>query len=125
MLQQITNTIAEYPKPQIVLASIGALAATFFVASKLTSTNKKPKLTVKNPKSDVVYLFAFLGLKDEHYSPFCSKIEAYLKFSKIPYELMRGSPNNSPTKKLPYIEINGELIYDSTFIIEYLKKKIR
>lgn len=56
-------------------------------------------------------------------SPFCLKIETYLRMTKIPYELV---PNvdvrKAPKKKLPYIEHDGRTIADSHFIISYLER---
>jgi len=55
-------------------------------------------------------------------SPFCMKVENYLRMAGLPYEI---APNAShfkaPKGKLPYIEDGGKAIADSSFIIEYLK----
>ena len=56
-------------------------------------------------------------------SPFCMKLETYLRMSGLPFEI---APNanvmKAPKGKMPYIEDNGHAIADSTLIIEYLKK---
>lgn len=58
------------------------------------------------------------------FSPFCLKLETYLKVAKIPYEnKLTVSTAKSKKKKLPMILDHGELIEDSTFIIEHLKQK--
>jgi glutathione S-transferase len=51
------------------------------------------------------------------------KVETYLRMMKLPYEIVETMPLKAPKGKLPYIEDNGEVIADSAFIIEYLKKK--
>lgn len=56
-------------------------------------------------------------------SPFCMKLENYLRMSGLPFKL---APNanimKAPKGKMPYIEDNGRVIGDSTLIIDYLKK---
>jgi len=55
-------------------------------------------------------------------SPFCLKVETFLRINKIPYENNRGYKMGKKGK-LPWIEYNGERIADSKFIFEYLKDK--
>jgi glutathione S-transferase len=57
-------------------------------------------------------------------SPFCVKVEAYLKLAGIPYETLSGAQNlrKAPKGKLPYIEDNGKIIPDSSLILKYLKE---
>jgi glutathione S-transferase len=55
-------------------------------------------------------------------SPFCLKLETYLKASKIPYKNVPNADiRKSPKGKMPYIEHEGKLIGDSGFIIKYLE----
>ena len=55
-------------------------------------------------------------------SPFCMKVENYLRMTGMPFEVPRNaSVLKAPKGKLPYIEDNGKLIADSAFIIEYIK----
>jgi glutathione S-transferase len=54
-------------------------------------------------------------------SPFCLKLETYLRMAEIPYEVVIGDMGKAPKGKLPYIEDNGKTIADSNLIIEYLK----
>lgn len=57
------------------------------------------------------------------FSPACLKLKTYLRFAGIPYEARRGDPRRAPKGKIPYIELSpGELMGDSGFIVEYLKK---
>jgi glutathione S-transferase len=55
-------------------------------------------------------------------SPFCMKVETYLRMVGRPFELVSdGNVLKAPKGKLPYIEDNGKIIGDSTHIIDYLK----
>ena len=57
-------------------------------------------------------------------SPFCLKLETYLRLAHIPHEILWSSDaRRAPKGKLPYI-IDGErTIGDSALIIDYLKEK--
>ncbi len=57
-------------------------------------------------------------------SPFCVKVEAYLRLAGIPYETASGPQylRKAPKGKLPYIEDNGKQIPDSSFILDYVRE---
>lgn len=56
-------------------------------------------------------------------SPFCMKVETYLRMAGLEYELPRGADlRKAPKGKLPYIEDGRRSVGDSGFIIEYLKQ---
>ena len=55
-------------------------------------------------------------------SPFCVKVEAYLKMAGLPYEIVHALPPQGPKGQLPFVEDNGKRIGDSQLIIEYLKQ---
>jgi glutathione S-transferase len=56
-------------------------------------------------------------------SPFCCKLETWLRITGVPYELVPTSdPRVGPRGKLPFIEDNGVRIADSSIIIEHLSK---
>lgn len=56
-------------------------------------------------------------------SPFCMRMETYLRMTDQPFEVHTGVQylSQAPKKKLPYIEDQGKLIADSALIIDYLK----
>ena len=56
-------------------------------------------------------------------SAFCVKVETYLRMAEIPYELAEGDPRSAPKGKVPWIDDDGIVMGDSTFIIEHLKQK--
>jgi len=56
-------------------------------------------------------------------SPFCMKLENYLRMAGLPFELVNdGNVMKAPLGKLPWIEDGGTVVADTHFIIEYLKK---
>jgi len=55
-------------------------------------------------------------------SPFCMKVETYLRMTGLPFEAVNGvNPRKAPKGKAPYIKDGGRTICDSGFIIDYLK----
>lgn len=55
-------------------------------------------------------------------SPFCMKLETYLRMAALPYQLARHADvRKAPKKKLPFIDDGGKVIADSGFILDYLK----
>jgi len=73
-----------------------------------------------------ITLFQFppaLGLPNA--SPFCLKMEAYLRLAGIDYKTEYVSnPAKGPKGKLPYIAIDGRSIADSELIIQHLHKAL-
>ena len=55
-------------------------------------------------------------------SPYCMKVEVYLRLAKIPYQIKSMvMPQRAPRGKLPFIKDGERKIPDSSFIIEHLK----
>ena len=54
-------------------------------------------------------------------SPYCMKVEVFLRLAEIPYEVVtQNDPRKAPKGKLPYIEHQGRAIPDSAAILDYL-----
>jgi glutathione S-transferase len=54
-------------------------------------------------------------------SPFCCKLETWLRIARIPYEVVdTPDPRKGPKGKLPFIEDGGVRIADSSRIIDHL-----
>ena len=54
-------------------------------------------------------------------SPFCCKLETWLRIAGIPYEVVDTlDPRKAPKGRLPFIEDGGVRIADSSFIIDHL-----
>ena len=58
------------------------------------------------------------GLPD--LSPFCIKLETFLRMTQIPYDTALGYPAQAPKGKLPYIEYGGNIVSDSSMIVDFL-----
>lgn len=57
-------------------------------------------------------------------SPFCIKVETYMRMAKIPYTTVwENNPNRGPKGKMPFIKDKGKIIADSSFIVEYLQSE--
>jgi glutathione S-transferase len=56
-------------------------------------------------------------------SPFVVKAETMLRMTKLPFERQPMSFSKAPKKKIPYIEDDGLLLGDSTFIRWHLEQK--
>lgn len=72
----------------------------------------------------MIKLYSFgprFGLPDA--SPFVLKTMALLKFAGLRYVEDHGGPFRAPKGKLPYIDDDGAIVADSTFIRFYLEKK--
>eukprot|EP00672_Neobodo_designis_P002054 CAMPEP_0174855336 /NCGR_PEP_ID=MMETSP1114-20130205/33042_1 /TAXON_ID=312471 /ORGANISM="Neobodo designis, Strain CCAP 1951/1" /LENGTH=323 /DNA_ID=CAMNT_0016090073 /DNA_START=42 /DNA_END=1013 /DNA_ORIENTATION=+ len=111
-----------------VLGALG-LAATGFVVMKVNAARKRSAFmaTVKAMPKGVVYLYAIPRLLKgtPHLGHSATKVEAFLRVHNIPYEfhfLMDG-PSYSPTETIPFIALDGELIGESQFCIDALKKR--
>lgn len=55
-------------------------------------------------------------------SPFCFKVENYLRMTGEAYEVKNGNPQKAPKGKLPFIKDGGVVISDSAHIVDHLKK---
>jgi glutathione S-transferase len=56
-------------------------------------------------------------------SPFCLKLETYLRMTGVPYTARTADFRRAPKGKIPFIEEEGKVLGDSQFIIEHLKQK--
>lgn len=57
-------------------------------------------------------------------SPFCSKLETWLRLFEIPHDVdVIGHPGKAPKKKAPWVTVDGTPLGDSTFIIEELSRR--
>src|SRR5262245_65593203 len=56
-------------------------------------------------------------------SPFCCKLETWLRIARIPYEVVdTPNPRVGPKGKPPFIEDAGRRIGDTSIIVDYLTK---
>ncbi|WP_028388048.1 glutathione S-transferase family protein [Legionella fairfieldensis] len=73
----------------------------------------------------MITLYQFPGIWGlPNASPFCLKIETYLRMIEMPYEIrFVSNPGKAPKGKLPFIKIDEKTLSDSELIIDYLKGK--
>lgn len=70
-----------------------------------------------------VFVFKPLLAGTPNPGPFCVKLETALRLAGVDYETCYESrPDKGPKGKIPFIEMDGERIGDSTIILERLKK---
>jgi glutathione S-transferase len=63
------------------------------------------------------------GLGTPNMSPFCTKLETYLRMAEIPYRIQVSDTRKAPKGKVPWIEHEGRELGDSSLIITYLKRR--
>jgi glutathione S-transferase len=59
------------------------------------------------------------GLPDA--SPFVMKVETYLRMTGQKYDTVTGDVRKAPRKQLPFVDIDGKVIADSTAIVDHLE----
>ncbi|KAM3719638.1 Uncharacterized protein ACO02O_11499 [Dirofilaria immitis] len=118
--------IATSAGTKVALVSTNAIkAATAFrtVLSQSDCKNSISKIHNKKWKKDVVYLYQLnRASSSPNISPFCFKVETWLRASELKYEL-RNNWNFQPWEKyFPFVELNGKRISDSQLILVQLQK---
>ena len=58
-------------------------------------------------------------------SPFVTKTEVQLKMASLAYRKARAMPPASPKGQLPFIDDDGQVVADSTFIRSHIERKYR
>lgn len=56
-------------------------------------------------------------------SPFCVKLETYLRMTKIPYQVALSDFREAPHGRIPYVKLDGRILGDSGRIIQELKRR--
>lgn len=86
---------------------------------------KKPNVFKQNFEKDVVYLYQFARTTSlPSLSPYVLKVETWLRLSGLKYENVDHKFKLYSKKgQLPFVEVNGQQICDSTNIIKELSQK--
>ncbi|XP_076342300.1 failed axon connections-like [Tachypleus tridentatus] len=90
-----------------------------------TQTRKQPTVHKIDFEKDVVYLYQFVRCPVvPSVSPFCLKVETWLRMTGLKYENVDHRLKYKSKKgQLPFVELNGTEIADSDIIISELTKK--
>ncbi|XP_076837787.1 failed axon connections homolog [Brachyhypopomus gauderio] len=105
----------------LYLAGGALLSAAAFLLYELLSIRKEQELDSK----DAIILHQFARPKNgvPSLSPFCLKMETYLRMVDLPYQnYFDGSL--SPQGKMPWIEYNHERVSGTEFIMDFLETKL-
>jgi glutathione S-transferase len=80
-----------------------------------------------NAQQNLIQLFQFPRMFGvPNISPFCCKLETWLRITGIPYQVVDTSdPRKGPKAKVPFIVDGNQRLGDSSLIIEHLKKTRR
>lgn len=106
-----------------IAGSITALSLTVGLL-KLYFRCKKAQRVKAYPK-DVVILHQFPRSQNvPSMSPFCLKVETWLRMASVKYENEFGYLGRSPKGQVPWITLNGVEVSDSQFSIEYLTQNL-
>lgn len=111
----------------LTFLAIGALTGSIiFCGFKFFSRRKKSNNCQTGLKKDenTLYLSIFPRTPKApilDYSPFCTKLDMYLRASKLDYTVIRDI-KHSPKGKKPYLIHQGQDISDSQLCIEYIVK---
>uniref|UniRef100_A0A1A7WPE5 Failed axon connections homolog n=1 Tax=Iconisemion striatum TaxID=60296 RepID=A0A1A7WPE5_9TELE len=97
------------------------LAAAAYLLHELLAIRKEEELDSK----DAILLHQFSRPRSTapSLSPFCLKLETYLRMADLPYSNCFDG-KLSPQGKMPWIEYNQEPVFGTDFIIEFLEERL-
>eukprot|EP00117_Sycon_ciliatum_P031622 scpid97802/ scgid24694/ Failed axon connections homolog len=89
------------------------------------SRSSQFKLSEKHKEKGVVFLFQFPPIPSSpNASPFCLKLETFLRMNEINYKIV-STRRTGPKGKSPFIAYNGQVISDSDFVVDFLIKELQ
>ncbi|XP_037639896.1 failed axon connections homolog isoform X2 [Sebastes umbrosus] len=108
-------------KKTLYITGGALLAAAAYLLHELLAIRKEQELDSK----DAIILHQFSRPKNgvPSLSPFCLKIETYLRMVDLPYQNYFDG-KLSPQGKMPWIEYNHEQASGSEFIVDFLEEKL-
>lgn len=69
----------------------------------------------------MIELHQFALVDGVNMSPFCAKVEIYLRLRRLPYRVVADPPFKGPNGKLPFVVVDGRTIADSGVILDHLE----
>jgi len=119
-LQPITVTLPWWGVAAVSLVAIGFIAKRLKPRKSWAESSKSFKADVQNPQEDVVYAFVpTTGFSAVNLSPYSLKVMAWLKATGVPHKVIV-SNRPGPYGQFPFVSLNGEVIADSSEIIDRL-----
>ncbi|KAM8832747.1 failed axon connections homolog [Spinachia spinachia] len=97
------------------------LAAAAYLLHELLSIRKEEELDSKD--AIVLHQFSRPETGVPSLSPFCLKMETYLRMVDLPYKNYFDG-KLSPQGKMPWIEYNKEQVFGTEFIIDFLEERL-
>lgn len=114
------RTWLEPKKVAIVVLAVSI--AVFFIVRPHSDSSS---FVTPDAPEDIVLLHQLgHGVDCPSLSPFVLKVETYLRINNIPYKSLYDR-KMGPKGKTPWIEYNGDVIPDSSFIISYLNGQFK
>jgi glutathione S-transferase len=99
----------------------------YFIGLQVESSSENGKIASNIANQTIqdrcmIILHKFIpawGLPD--ISPFCTKVETYLRMTGWQYQTKLGDSRKAPKQKLPFIELQGRTVCDSSDIVRTLE----
>ncbi|XP_032876930.1 failed axon connections homolog [Amblyraja radiata] len=108
-------------KKTLCLTGGALLAAAAYLLHELLAIRKEQKLDSKD--AIILHQFSRPECKVPSLSPFCLKMETYLRMADLPYQNYFDG-KLSPQGKMPWIEYNHQKVSGTEFIIDFLQDKL-
>ncbi|EFO17119.1 hypothetical protein LOAG_11383 [Loa loa] len=117
-LRNYANEFYVQLTPYEKVAVAGGIVIAFYIPYKYLITRKRKTPIKDNYKEGMVYLYQFPRIKyAPTISPFCLKLETWLRMADIKYENVCSWTIRSLEGTLPFLEYNGKEYPDSTLAI--------
>ncbi|KAM9234343.1 failed axon connections homolog [Dugong dugon] len=108
-------------KKTLYLTGGALLAAAAYLLHELLVIRKQQEIDSKD--AIILHQFARPNNGVPSLSPFCLKMETYLRMADLPYQNYFGG-KLSAQGKMPWIEYNNEKVSGTEFIIDFLEEKL-
>ncbi|XP_061184650.1 failed axon connections homolog [Saccostrea echinata] len=116
-MEVIQNFVKTHSKEIGVAAAVG-------ISLVIVIKRRKKRAKRVYPPNTVVHHQMGRGAYAPSLSPFCLKLETYLRMAKVPFMNVHDSITNRSSKgKVTWIEYNGEEVADSEFCIQFINQK--